>query len=245
MHSIHQKEHQDFSFGPDERLDGQCTRCIENRGWYRHGAEQASHDGRSVWWRKSSNFALRQQQGSWKSSSVSFSAKSHVDGASDERGERGYACGKHVSVLWLKPSVDILNNDKVSVDFRPLYQCLHIHDVLGMRNFFRMHYEENRRVCWRFANGWSVSSRRSSKPISFSPHRSLYRKRMSVGLKLICKISWVSTSSSFISSIPRRDCEVDRMWMHFGKWPLRNCRRWSLRLYKTAPTLITSLKLRS
>jgi len=42
--------------------------------------------------------------------------------------------------------VDLMSNDRVMVDFRPLYQCLHIHDVLGIRTFFRNHYEENRRV---------------------------------------------------------------------------------------------------
>lgn len=39
-----------------------------------------------------------------------------------------------------------MNNDRVKVDFRPLYQCLHIHDVMGQKASFRAHYEENRKL---------------------------------------------------------------------------------------------------
>lgn len=42
--------------------------------------------------------------------------------------------------------IDVTNNEHVQVDFRPLYQCLHIHEVLGIRSSFRRHYEENRRL---------------------------------------------------------------------------------------------------
>ncbi|KAI8922248.1 exocyst complex subunit Sec15-like-domain-containing protein [Powellomyces hirtus] len=34
----------------------------------------------------------------------------------------------------------------VKIDFRPLYQCLHIHEVLNKRNELRTHYEEKRRM---------------------------------------------------------------------------------------------------
>ncbi|KAI8801221.1 exocyst complex subunit Sec15-like-domain-containing protein, partial [Cladochytrium replicatum] len=42
--------------------------------------------------------------------------------------------------------VDPLDNDTVKVDFRPLYQCLHIHEVLGKKLEFQFEYEENRRL---------------------------------------------------------------------------------------------------
>lgn len=32
------------------------------------------------------------------------------------------------------------------VDFTPLYQCIHIHDVLGKRNLLKIVYDENRRL---------------------------------------------------------------------------------------------------
>ncbi|KAJ3086346.1 hypothetical protein HK102_013250 [Quaeritorhiza haematococci] len=41
---------------------------------------------------------------------------------------------------------DALDNAQVRLDFRPLYQCLHIFDVLGNRDEFKMIYEENRRL---------------------------------------------------------------------------------------------------
>ncbi|KAJ3293592.1 hypothetical protein HK104_004344 [Borealophlyctis nickersoniae] len=41
---------------------------------------------------------------------------------------------------------DALNNDEIKVDFRPLHQCLHIHDVLGKRGEFTANYEENRKL---------------------------------------------------------------------------------------------------
>ncbi|CAG8434342.1 1359_t:CDS:10 [Diversispora eburnea] len=41
---------------------------------------------------------------------------------------------------------DIINNDQVKIDFRPLYQCLHIHEELGKRNEFKSNYEEDRKA---------------------------------------------------------------------------------------------------
>ncbi|KAJ3045438.1 hypothetical protein HDV00_010308 [Rhizophlyctis rosea] len=41
---------------------------------------------------------------------------------------------------------DALNNDEIKVDFRPLHQCLHIHDVLNKRAEFTANYEENRKL---------------------------------------------------------------------------------------------------
>ncbi|RHZ47096.1 hypothetical protein Glove_593g29 [Diversispora epigaea] len=41
---------------------------------------------------------------------------------------------------------DIINNDQVKIDFRPLYQCLHIHEELGKRSEFKSNYEEDRKA---------------------------------------------------------------------------------------------------
>ncbi|KAK4622129.1 Exocyst complex component sec15 [Fulvia fulva] len=40
---------------------------------------------------------------------------------------------------------DVLNNDEVSVDFTPLFECLHIHDALGETEKFRADYAATRR----------------------------------------------------------------------------------------------------
>ncbi|KAG0357915.1 hypothetical protein BG005_002980 [Podila minutissima] len=42
--------------------------------------------------------------------------------------------------------VDIQDSDQVKLDFKPLYQCLHIYDELGQRTEFRANYAEDRRA---------------------------------------------------------------------------------------------------
>ncbi|CAG8582591.1 18435_t:CDS:10 [Dentiscutata erythropus] len=41
---------------------------------------------------------------------------------------------------------NIINNDEVLIDFKPLYQCLHIHEELGKLSEFKTNYEEDRRA---------------------------------------------------------------------------------------------------
>ncbi|CAG8569039.1 30545_t:CDS:10 [Gigaspora margarita] len=40
---------------------------------------------------------------------------------------------------------NIINNDEVEIDFKPLYQCLHIHEELGKLSEFKTNYEEDRK----------------------------------------------------------------------------------------------------
>ncbi|KAF9908272.1 hypothetical protein BX616_000194, partial [Lobosporangium transversale] len=42
--------------------------------------------------------------------------------------------------------VDILDADQVNIDFKSLYQCLHIYDELGQRSELRASYAEDRRA---------------------------------------------------------------------------------------------------
>lgn len=42
--------------------------------------------------------------------------------------------------------MDIVNNNKVKINFKPLYQAIHIHEVLGLEKSVRAHYAENRRL---------------------------------------------------------------------------------------------------
>ncbi|KAL1920783.1 uncharacterized protein VTP21DRAFT_11418 [Calcarisporiella thermophila] len=49
-------------------------------------------------------------------------------------------------VLNEETECNILDNEEVRFDFRPLYQCIHIYDALGKRNELRASYEEDRRA---------------------------------------------------------------------------------------------------
>lgn len=42
--------------------------------------------------------------------------------------------------------VDALNNDHVHIDFKPLYQCIHIYDALDARAELQRNYQEDRKV---------------------------------------------------------------------------------------------------
>lgn len=57
-----------------------------------------------------------------------------------------YTLFKFIGALNWVLLVNILDNEDVQLDFDPLYQCLHIFDVLGCRNEFKLIYEENRQV---------------------------------------------------------------------------------------------------
>ncbi|KAF0389840.1 exocyst complex subunit Sec15-like protein [Gigaspora margarita] len=41
---------------------------------------------------------------------------------------------------------NIINNDELEIDFKPLYQCLHIHEELGKLSEFKTNYEEDRKA---------------------------------------------------------------------------------------------------
>lgn len=41
---------------------------------------------------------------------------------------------------------NFMNNSEVQIDFEPLYQCIHIHDVLDLREELQKNYQEDRRA---------------------------------------------------------------------------------------------------
>jgi hypothetical protein len=43
-------------------------------------------------------------------------------------------------------SVDALDNDDVHIDFRPLYQCIHIYEALDCKSELQRSYQEDRKV---------------------------------------------------------------------------------------------------
>ena len=40
----------------------------------------------------------------------------------------------------------MLDNDQVRIDFKPLYQCIHIYDTLDAREELQLSYQADRRV---------------------------------------------------------------------------------------------------
>ena len=51
-----------------------------------------------------------------------------------------------LSIHGIQPKICIGIFDHVRVDFTPVYQCLHIHDMLSLRAQFQQYYSENRKV---------------------------------------------------------------------------------------------------
>lgn len=43
-------------------------------------------------------------------------------------------------------AVDALDNDEIQVDFRPLYQCMHIYEALDCKPELQRNYQEDRKV---------------------------------------------------------------------------------------------------
>ena len=46
-------------------------------------------------------------------------------------------------------SVDVLNNEEIKIDFKPLFQCIHIYDALNARAELQRNYQEDRKVSTR------------------------------------------------------------------------------------------------
>ncbi len=42
--------------------------------------------------------------------------------------------------------VNTVRNNRVEIDFKPLYECIHIHEALGQRDELRASYESDRRT---------------------------------------------------------------------------------------------------
>ncbi|CAG8604575.1 6893_t:CDS:10 [Acaulospora morrowiae] len=58
---------------------------------------------------------------------------------------------------------NIINNDQVKIDFRPLYQCLHIYEELGKRSEFKSNYEEDRKAQANLVLSQSFTLRESNE----------------------------------------------------------------------------------
>ncbi len=42
--------------------------------------------------------------------------------------------------------VDPLQNEQIQVDFKPLFQCIHVYEALDCRSELQRHYQEDRKV---------------------------------------------------------------------------------------------------
>lgn len=65
---------------------------------------------------------------------------------SQQRKQMGFSSSILELVMDEENEGDILDNEEVHIDFRPLYQCIHIHSTLGKANSFRKMYEEDRQA---------------------------------------------------------------------------------------------------
>lgn len=52
----------------------------------------------------------------------------------------------HRPLTRVKRPVNVLNNDKLKVDFKPLFECIHIYDTMGLLEELRNSYQADRKV---------------------------------------------------------------------------------------------------
>ncbi|KAL7412016.1 putative exocyst complex subunit Sec15 [Mrakia frigida] len=58
----------------------------------------------------------------------------------------GRVGGAVESVMNEKNEFDVLNNEEIKIDFKPLYQCIHIYDALNARAELQRNYQEDRKT---------------------------------------------------------------------------------------------------
>lgn len=86
--------------------------------------------------------------------------------------------------------VNPLNNEHISMDFKPLLQCIHIYDALNSRAELQQAYQADRQVspaCLAYGATPNASLPFSDKPNSSCPHAAPLRRKTSARL---CLASW-------------------------------------------------------
>lgn len=51
-----------------------------------------------------------------------------------------------ISLASNQSKVDALHNDEIRIDFKPLYQCIHIYEALGSKPELQRNYQQDRKV---------------------------------------------------------------------------------------------------
>jgi hypothetical protein len=70
-----------------------------------------------------------------------------ADAIPDRESEEGNTwCFKRFNTWLITLDLDLIVASDAHIDFTPLHQCLHIHNVLGKRNLLKLIYDENRRL---------------------------------------------------------------------------------------------------
>ncbi|GAA6023710.1 hypothetical protein JCM8202_003147, partial [Rhodotorula sphaerocarpa] len=95
---------------------------------------------------------------------------------------------------------NVLDNDAVTIDFKPLYTCIHIHDTLDAREELQLRYQDDRRA----QAGLLLSSTSSLSPFSLSALTALLEEI--VGFFLI-ESHVLRTTNSF-----RSEQDVEDLW---------------------------------
>ncbi|WVQ82288.1 hypothetical protein IAT38_004416 [Cryptococcus sp. DSM 104549] len=96
---------------------------------------------------------------------------------------------------------DALDNDEINVDFRPLYQCIHIYEALGMKPELQRSYQEDRKTQATLI----LTSRMSTTPSSLLTTLPLLMQEL-VGFFII--------ESHILHTMPdfRTQRDVDELW---------------------------------
>ncbi|PWW72722.1 exocyst complex subunit Sec15-like protein [Tuber magnatum] len=95
---------------------------------------------------------------------------------------------------------DVLDNEDITVDFTPLFECLHIHEAMGERGEFRVTYAD---------------VRRQQKDLLFSSPHSVANKDLSCVSRLledICGFAIIEKSTLKKTSGFRSPADVDDLW---------------------------------
>lgn len=66
----------------------------------------------------------------------------------------------------LTAAANVLDNEHVRIDFRPLHQCIHIHDALVVREELQTSYQEDRRAQASLLLSQTTGLRTADKSIS-------------------------------------------------------------------------------
>ena len=95
---------------------------------------------------------------------------------------------------------NFVNNEHVQIDFRPLYQCIHIYDVMDLREQLQANYQEDRRA---------QANLLLSQGLSFSPSNPTFPALLEevVGFFIVEHHVLQTSPPGF-----RADQEVDDLW---------------------------------
>lgn len=84
-------------------------------------------------------------------------------------------CTRLIVVLKCRDCTDnVLDKDKIKVDFQPLYQCVHIYISLDSLDDLRTSYQADRKARQLYLDSWTLLILYSGPVGPYSPHTTLF-----------------------------------------------------------------------